>query len=191
MWRGCGRSRPRSSRPSELADTPVREGRIVFREAHEIMARVVDRTVAEGKTADRIELAIIDEAAGAQLGHGIPISIDNRRAALDPAPNVTRRTGFGGPVGPAIRVALTRSRSECRRPCPAPGPARAPGGRAQRNGVCDHDDHGRLIVLPLAGGSARSKPVRSAMMSASRMMVARSRRASRAHGCSQLSGTLP
>lgn len=97
---------------TDLADALVRESGIDFREAHEIIARVVNDAMARGKTADRIDVAMIQKAAQAQLGHPLRISPEAVREALDPARNVARRNGVGGPAPESVSRMIATARSQ-------------------------------------------------------------------------------
>lgn len=88
---------------TDLADMLVRESGIDFREAHEVISRVVNTAIEQGKTADQIDLAMINQAARAQLGHSLDISAGAVSEALDPARNVARRDGIGGPAPSAVK----------------------------------------------------------------------------------------
>lgn len=97
---------------TELADTLVRETGIPFREAHEIIAHVVMRALAQGKNASQVTLAMIQTAAKAQIGHELKLSDKALRTALDPKENVARRAGIGGPAPIAVARAIDSSRQQ-------------------------------------------------------------------------------
>ena len=91
---------------TDLADALVRESGLAFREAHEVTARVVDAAVREGRTADRITVRMVQQAARAQLGHPLTLSAAAVRDALDPAKGVARRNGIGGPASSSVSAMI-------------------------------------------------------------------------------------
>jgi argininosuccinate lyase len=97
---------------TDLADALVRESGIDFRDAHEVVARVVTAAIDRGLAADRIDRAMIQAAARAQLGHELNISQDAIRDALDPVRGVARRNGEGGPAPSSVRRMIEAARSE-------------------------------------------------------------------------------
>lgn len=97
---------------TDLADALVRESGIDFREAHEIIARVVEAAINGGKTADQIDVAMIETAAQAQLGRTIRISATAVRDALDPVRSVKLRNGIGGPAASSVAAMIKVSQAE-------------------------------------------------------------------------------
>lgn len=97
---------------TELADTIVRETGISFRDAHEVIAMVVERALADGKRADQIDLAMIQQAASQKLGRTLALSADAVRDALDPVQNVARRDGLGGPAPSSVRRMIDAARQQ-------------------------------------------------------------------------------
>ncbi len=98
------------STATELADTLVREFDLPFRTAHHVVARAV----RDG----RLDLAGIEEAAGATAGislveRGLEQSRIDR--ALDPLESVRVRTVQGGPAPDAVRVQLAAAASRLSR----------------------------------------------------------------------------
>lgn len=91
---------------TELTDTIVRESGISFRDAHEVMAAVVEGALAEGKKANAIDLAMIEQAAQKKLGRTLNVSAEAVRQALDPVQNVARRDGIGGPAPSSVRTMI-------------------------------------------------------------------------------------
>jgi len=96
---------------TDLADALVREGGLGFREAHAVVARVVGAALDEGRTADRIDLGMVEAAARAQLGRPVTLSEAALRDALDPARGVARRDGVGGPAPAAVAAAIAAARA--------------------------------------------------------------------------------
>lgn len=97
---------------TDLTDALVRETSIDYREAHEIIARVVNAAIDQRKSADQIDIKMVQEAAQAQLGHLLDIPADAVRNALDPAQNVARRDGIGGPAASAVQRTIDTARDE-------------------------------------------------------------------------------
>lgn len=97
---------------TDLADALVRESGIDFREAHEVIARVVNAAIDQNKTADQITVGMIQTAAKAQLGHPLTISASAVREALDPVRNVARRNGVGGPAPSSVAKMVADARTQ-------------------------------------------------------------------------------
>lgn len=97
---------------TDLADALVRESGIDFREAHEVIARVVNAAIDQAKTADQITVEMIETAAQAQLGHRLNLSAAAVRDALDPAKNVSRRDGIGGPAPSSVARMIADTRKQ-------------------------------------------------------------------------------
>lgn len=97
---------------TELADTLVRATGIPFRDAHEVVAHVVMQALAEKKRAADIDLPMVQAAARAHLGRELPLDAQAVRSALDPAENVRRRDGPGGPAPVAVARMIAAFRAE-------------------------------------------------------------------------------
>ena len=97
---------------TDVADVIVRESGIDFREAHEVMAGVVNTALDKGLTADQIDLSMIQEVAKSRIGHTLKLSEDALQAALDPIKNVARRNGIGGPAPEAVQKMIDQQRME-------------------------------------------------------------------------------
>lgn len=97
---------------TDLTDTLVREGGLSFRQAHEVIALVVESAIAQGKKANEIDLSMIQKAAQRKLGRALALSADSVREALDPVQNVTRRRGIGGPAPSSVRQMLNDARKQ-------------------------------------------------------------------------------
>jgi argininosuccinate lyase len=95
---------------TELADVIVRETGLSFRMAHNIVAIVVRDALAEGRTAESISSAALDEAAQVLFGKPLNIPAAKLRAALDPAENLIGRNVQGGPAPTAMAALLARRR---------------------------------------------------------------------------------
>jgi argininosuccinate lyase len=88
---------------TELADILVRNCRISFREAHEVIAQTVMRAIAEGKTADQITADLVQQSALEVMGKEVFISNEDILSALDPTENVKKRDVVGGPAPKAVQ----------------------------------------------------------------------------------------
>lgn len=100
---------------TDLTDMLVRRIGIDYREAHEIVARVVITAIDRGIKANRIDLALVQEAAIAQIGHEINVTGSDIIDALDPVKNVQRRNGIGMPAPESVRIAIDDARQSLRR----------------------------------------------------------------------------
>lgn len=69
---------------TDLADALARETGIDFRQAQEVIARVISAAIDSGKTADQVDARIIQTAAKAQLSLPLKISAAAVRDARDP-----------------------------------------------------------------------------------------------------------
>ncbi|WP_164708058.1 argininosuccinate lyase [Paraburkholderia phosphatilytica] len=97
---------------TDLTDMLVRVTGIDYREAHEVIARVVNAALDERRTANEIDLELVQKAAHAQLGHALDISATDVQDALDPVRNVARREGIGGPAPVAVKRMIDATREE-------------------------------------------------------------------------------
>lgn len=97
---------------TDLADLLVKQGRIDFREAHEIIATVVVKAIDAGLRADQITAPMIESAATASLGHPLEITAAQVSDALDPAKSVERRNGIGGPGRKAVQQMITAAHAD-------------------------------------------------------------------------------
>ncbi|WAC27537.1 argininosuccinate lyase [Ancylobacter sp. SL191] len=91
---------------TDLSDMLVRQVGIDYREAHEIVARVVMAAIDRGIKANQIGLDLVQEAAMAQIGQAIEVSASDIADALDPVQNVARRKGKGMPAPDSVRSAI-------------------------------------------------------------------------------------
>jgi argininosuccinate lyase len=97
---------------TDLTDMLVRETGLDYREAHEVIARVVNSAVEQRKKADEIDLAMVQSAAREQLGHPLEISENDVKSALDPVQNVARRKCIGGPAPVEVKRMIAATRDE-------------------------------------------------------------------------------
>ena len=83
-----------------------------FREAHEVVATVIEDAIAQGKTSNQVTPAMVQKAARAKLGHPLKISPQAITASLDPVQNVARRNGVGGPAPSSVEQMIATSRRD-------------------------------------------------------------------------------
>ncbi|MBD1587155.1 argininosuccinate lyase [Pseudomonas typographi] len=92
-----------------LADLIVREADLSFREAHHVVGAAVRMAMDAGLPAHRIDSAMVDTCAMAQLGHPLGLDPQQLRQCLDPAANVQARASAGGPAQATLLPALQRA----------------------------------------------------------------------------------
>ncbi|MDR7010043.1 argininosuccinate lyase [Paraburkholderia strydomiana] len=97
---------------TDLTDAVVREAGLDYREAHEVIARVVDTAKEQRKTADQIDMDMVQRAAMDQVGHELKILPQAVFDALDPMKNVRRRDGIGGPAPAAVQRTIDDALAE-------------------------------------------------------------------------------
>ena len=102
--------RTKFSTMTELCDVLVKDAGIPLREAHEIIARVVERKIVAGQGSDQITSRDIREAIREQTGSDTLISNEQIVAAMDPRASVAARTGLDGPAPDALQVAIRAAR---------------------------------------------------------------------------------
>ncbi|WP_157676764.1 argininosuccinate lyase [Chryseobacterium sp. T16E-39] len=95
-------ARENFSTMTDLADLLVRKNDIDFRDAHEIIADVVNLAITEKKTADKITIDMIKNVA-AKRNQKLNITNGELQEALDPVQIVTRKVGLGMPAPTAVQ----------------------------------------------------------------------------------------
>lgn len=88
---------------TELADTLVRTDGLSFRTAHHIVSDVVKKSIAQGLSANEIQLPLVNESARHHIGRDTSLDEDALRKALDPDHFVDIRSLPGGPSPKEIR----------------------------------------------------------------------------------------
>ena len=81
---------------TDLAETLVLHGKIDYRSAHKLVARLFDERETQGETK-QIDTAALNKVAVATLGHEVAISAEEIRQALDPRASVQAHTEPGTP----------------------------------------------------------------------------------------------
>lgn len=94
------------SSTTEVADTLAREGRLPFRQAHQVVGTAVSSLFTAGKGPRELTHRVLDETCRHLLGKPLPIGEDLVRSALDHRAGVARKTLPGGPAeGEVTRMA--------------------------------------------------------------------------------------
>jgi len=99
---------------TELADTLVREARLPFRQAHKIVAHMVQSAVQAGVGTEGLTLARLQAAAQAILGQPLNFSAEQLERALDPQLFVKARVDVGGVSPQATTLLLGQLQSALR-----------------------------------------------------------------------------
>lgn len=100
------RARDGFSAVTELADTLVREGGFTFRQAHHIVARLVQLLRAEHRILPNASLVEINAVSKDVAGRITGLTEEGFRSAIDPRIFVERRAVTGGPAPAEVRRAL-------------------------------------------------------------------------------------
>lgn len=97
---------------TELADMLVREKGLDFRDAHEIIATVVNNAISKNITADKITKDMIADAAKIQINEEIHVTDEQLQAAIDPWKSILRKTGLGMPAPASVKILIKEGRQE-------------------------------------------------------------------------------
>lgn len=95
---------------TDLSDMLVHRIGMDYREAHELVARVVITALERGIKANMIDIDLVQESAVAQTGSRINLNAEDISDALDPVKNVARRKGKGMPAPEAVKNAIDEAR---------------------------------------------------------------------------------
>ena len=98
------------SSTTELADTLAREGRIPFRQAHQIVGAAVSGLFAAGQGPVDLTHQLLDETCRRMTGHPLPIGEAMVRGALDHKACVGRKTLPGGPAESEVKRMASRQK---------------------------------------------------------------------------------
>ena len=96
---------------TELADVLVREHHLTFRQAHEVVSRVVDLAQRQETPPPEWTSSLIDTAALEVIGRTIQIDAASLTRALDPMHFVTVRKTMGGPNVDEMSATLADART--------------------------------------------------------------------------------
>lgn len=92
---------------TELADLLVRERGTSFRQAHQIIGRVVNELLDKSMGVRGLLANMIDKAAQEVLGNNMNLPEEDVRKALDPHYNVAAREVKGGPGPRAVGILIS------------------------------------------------------------------------------------
>ncbi len=90
---------------TELADALVREAGLPFRQAHKIVATMVQQAVQQGQTSEDLSIVTLQQAAQSILGQPLNFSVEQFERALDPHMFINARNDTGA-VAPRATAAL-------------------------------------------------------------------------------------
>lgn len=90
---------------TELADALVREGGLPFRQAHKVVATMVQQAVRAGIPSDQLTIEQLQAAAQQVLGEALSFSVEQFERALDPHMFINARQEIGA-VAPRATTAL-------------------------------------------------------------------------------------
>jgi len=99
---------------TELADALVREGGLPFRQAHKLVATMVQQAVQAGLTSDQLTLDQLQAAAQQVLGTALSFSVEQFERALDPRMFINARHEIGSVAPRATAALLTQLESGLR-----------------------------------------------------------------------------
>lgn len=91
---------------TELADVMVREKKIPFRTAHQIVGRVVSSAINDNITTSEIDNDYVNRISVEVTGEAIDLGEELVRGALDPLSNVKSRKVIGGCAPEAVDKAI-------------------------------------------------------------------------------------
>src|SRR5262249_53216811 len=86
------------STATDIADALVSSGTLPFREAHHVVGAAVRLAIDRAVPADRMDAALIAEAARQVLGREVNVAEALIADAVDPMRAAERRAGTGGPA---------------------------------------------------------------------------------------------
>ncbi len=100
------------SQTTELADTLAREGRMPFRQAHQIVGAAVSSLCAGGKGPAELTYQFLNETCRSLTGGPLPVGEDLVKQALDFRTGVERRGLPGGPAEAEVRRMVSRQKEK-------------------------------------------------------------------------------
>lgn len=102
------RSMENFSTVTELANTIVREAKISFREAHQIVGHLVSEMIDKKIPVSNIDSEIVKDLSKLVIGKEIVLSKDGIKQALDPNQNVEYKNTTGGPASGEVQNQLIK-----------------------------------------------------------------------------------
>jgi argininosuccinate lyase len=100
------------SHSTELADTLAREGRMPFRQAHQIVGAAVSGLFAAGKGPAELTYQFLNETCRSLTGRPLPVGEELVQQALNYRTGVETRTLPGGPAEEEVRRMVSRQREK-------------------------------------------------------------------------------
>jgi argininosuccinate lyase len=94
------------SQATSLANTLVREKRLPFRSAHQIVGVLVRMAYEQGRTPAAVSVEMLDEAARQVMGRPVQLDEHRLREALDPSAIVRSKKTVGGTAPERVREDL-------------------------------------------------------------------------------------
>jgi len=104
--RGEELARANFSAATELADLMVKEGRLPFRIAHQIVGRAVSTALDKGMRAEDIDTQFLDEISQEISGKKLQIDENLVKKALDPEEIIKSRKVVGGPAPDMVKASI-------------------------------------------------------------------------------------
>lgn len=98
------------SAASALADKLVAVAGLPFRQAHQVVARVVRNAINAGLVASDVDAAFVTRASEEILGHALPVRDPDIRRVMDPDTFIESRTSLGGTNSARVTEALVVAR---------------------------------------------------------------------------------
>lgn len=109
--RGVELAEANFSTATELADLMVKEKKLPFRVAHQIVGRTVSKAIEEGLIPSDITPEYIDTVANELTGENIKLNRELVKNALDPIQVVGTRKVIGGPAPEMVKESITNLRN--------------------------------------------------------------------------------
>ncbi len=101
---------------TDLADMIVKEKKVPFRKAHQIVGAVVSRAIENKVTLEAVDSKMIDDVATSVIGKPLNLREDSIKTALSPEVAVESRSVLGGPAPKEVkRMIASRKRELVRR----------------------------------------------------------------------------
>lgn len=96
---------------TDLADAIVKEKKIPFRTAHQIVGRLINHLIREGLGPLDVDSTLLDKVSGQIIGKKLGLDDDIIKRALDPRENVKMRNVPGGPSPGMVEAAIKKLRA--------------------------------------------------------------------------------
>lgn len=109
--RGVELAEANFSTATELADLMVKEKKLPFRVAHQIVGSTVSKAIEEGLMPSDITPGYIDTVANELTGENLKLDSELVKNALDPQQVIRTRKIIGGPAPEMVKEAITNLRN--------------------------------------------------------------------------------